>query len=127
MATIAAASRKPLRAAGASARAGAGWVDTFAVRTEPFIGKCLSLSANAAGEQFRGTTRPPRGTSRPDCGIMERNAGEWPAAARSPPGPPHSITSLPTYPIGHLIALQLEEKLPREVCSCSTVSRTARH
>jgi len=61
MATIAAASRKPLRAAGASARTGAVWVDTFAVRTEPFIGKCLNLSANAAGEQSRGTTRPPRG------------------------------------------------------------------
>jgi len=30
MATIAAASRKPLRAAGASARAGAVWVDTLA-------------------------------------------------------------------------------------------------
>ena len=27
--------------------------------------KCLSLSANAAGEQSRGTTRPSRGTSRP--------------------------------------------------------------
>src|SRR5882762_3765948 len=66
MATITAASRKPLRAAGASARAGAGWVDTFAVRTEPFIGKCLNLSANAAGEQSLGTTRPSRGTTRPD-------------------------------------------------------------
>src|SRR5882762_8117303 len=74
MATIAAASRKPLRAAGASARTGAVWVDTFAVRTEPFIGKCLNLSANAAGEQSRGTTRPPRGTRWPDCGIMERHA-----------------------------------------------------
>src|ERR1700730_7030619 len=73
MTTIAAASRKPLRAARASARAGAGWDDTFAVRTEPFIGKCLNLSANAAGEQSRGTTRPPRGTSRPECGIMERH------------------------------------------------------
>src|SRR5207253_11229172 len=69
MATITAASRKPLRAAGASARAGAGWVDTFAVRTEPFIGQCLNLSVNAAGRQSRGTTRPPRGTTRPDRGI----------------------------------------------------------
>src|ERR1700682_2582173 len=74
MATITAASRKPLRAAGARTRDGAGWGDTFAVRTEPFIGKCLNLSANAAREQSRGTTRPPRGTSRPDCKIMERHA-----------------------------------------------------
>src|SRR5205823_7480499 len=61
MATITAASRKPLRAAGASARAGAGWVDTFAVRTEPFIGKCLRLSANAAGNNPEGRPGRPEG------------------------------------------------------------------
>src|SRR5437899_7345798 len=70
MATITAASRKPLRAAGASARAGAGWVDTFAVRTEPFIGKCFEPIRECGREQSRGTTRPRRGTSRPDCGIV---------------------------------------------------------
>src|SRR6266478_9595002 len=101
MATITAASRKPLRAADAGARAGAGWVDTFAVRTEPFIGKCLNLSANAAGEQSRGTTRPPRGTSRPGHAPRRsrlrlsqgaRAEASAPRPAAPDPAPPPSWT-----------------------------------
>src|SRR5437879_2935378 len=51
VAAITAAWRKPLRTAGASARAGAARAEGVALRTEAFIGKCSNLSANALAEQ----------------------------------------------------------------------------